>query len=30
MIDLELRYRDMVVNKASSEDRFRGELGQTM
>ena len=30
MIDLELRYRDMVVNKASTEDKFRNELGGTM
>lgn len=29
MIDLELNYRELLMKKASNEDQYRGQIGET-
>lgn len=30
MIELELKYRDLVVQKSSNDQQFKGQINQTM
>ena len=29
MVDLELSYRDLLMNKSKQEEKYRGQIGQT-